>query len=164
MGKKGREIVEKAGVDVNTLVNMLKSAYADEWIATYYYSLLAKISEGLESPAIASKLEELAKEELEHQSELADRIIQLGDEPPRRFEDLVKIAGCPYVTIPENLSDLKAICRSVIEAERCAIEAYNKILNYLAGVKADPVTFHIIRHILEEEVRHEDLFETILGK
>ncbi|MCS7125807.1 MAG: ferritin-like domain-containing protein [Aigarchaeota archaeon] len=164
MGKKGREIVEKAGVNVKELIDMLKKAYADEWIAFYYYTLLAKIVEGLESPAIASKIEEIAKEELEHQSELAERIIQLGDEPPRRFEDLVKIANCPYVTIPENVGDLKAVCKAIIEAEGCAIEVYNKILNYLTGVKADPVTFHIIRHILQEEVEHEDLFETILGK
>ncbi|MCX8187099.1 MAG: ferritin-like domain-containing protein [Nitrososphaeria archaeon] len=164
MGKKGREVVERAGVNVKELIEMLKRAYADEWIAFYYYTLLAKLVKGLESPAVASKIEEIAKEELEHQSELAERIIQLGGEPPKKFEDLVKIAGCPYVVVPEDLGDLKAVCRSIIDAEGCAIEAYVKILNYLKNIGADPVTFHIIRHILQEEVEHEDLFETILGE
>ncbi|MCF8885387.1 MAG: ferritin-like domain-containing protein [Nitrososphaerota archaeon] len=164
MGKKAREIVEKAGVKVDELIDMLKKAYADEWIAFFYYSWLAKMIKGLESPAIASKIEEIAKEELEHQGELADRIIQLGGEPPKKFEELVKIANCPYVNIPEKLEDMKAVCKAIIEAERCAIEVYNKLLNWLTGVKADPVTFHIIRHILQEEVEHEDLFETILGE
>lgn len=164
MGKKGREVVEKAGVKVNELIEMLKKAYADEWIAFYYYTLLAKIVKGLESPAITSKIEEVAKEELEHQGELADRIIQLGGEPPRRFEDLVRIANCPYVSVPENVADLKAVAKAIIEAERCAIEIYNNMLNLLMSVKNDPITFHIIRHILQEEVGHEDLFETILGE
>lgn len=164
MGKKGREVVEKAGVKVDELINMLKKAYADEWIAFYYYTLLAKLVKGLESPAIASKIEEIAKEELEHQEELADRIIQLGGEPPKRFEDLVKIANCPYVTVPENLGDLKAVVKAIIEAEGCAIQVYTNILNWLMSIKNDPVTFHIVRHILQEEVEHEDLFETILGE
>lgn len=164
MGRKGREVVAKAGVKVDELVELLKKAYADEWIAFYYYTLLAKLVKGLGSTEIAEKIQKIANEELEHQSELAERIIQLGGEPPRRFEDLVKIANCPHVKVPEDTGDLKAVVRAVVEAEGCAIEAYDKILRWLGGVGADPVTSHLIRHILQEEVEHEDLFETILGE
>lgn len=164
MGRKAREIVEKAGVKVDELIEMLKRAYADEWIAFYYYNLLAKLVKGIGSTEIADQIKKIADEELEHQSELADRVIQLGGEPPRRFEDLVKIANCPYVEIPKNTGDLKAVVRAIVEAEACAIEAYDKILKWLKDVGPDPVTFHVIRHILQEEVEHEDLFETILGE
>lgn len=164
MGRKAREIVEKAGVKVDELIDMLKKAYADEWIAFYYYSLLAKLAKGLESTEIAEQIQKIANEELEHQSELADRIIQLGGEPPRKFEELVKIANCPYVEIPEDVGDLKAIARAIVEAEGCAIEVYDKILKWLKDVGPDLVTFHVIRHILQEEIEHEDLFETILGE
>ncbi|MCF3653656.1 MAG: bacterioferritin [Aigarchaeota archaeon] len=164
MGRKAREIVERAGVNVNQLIEMLKKAYADEWIAFYYYSLLAKLAKGIGSTEIAEQIKKIANDELEHQSELADRIIQLGGEPPRKFEDLVKIANCPYVKVPENTGDLKAVVKAIIEAEGCAIEAYDKILKWLKEVGPDPITFHVIRHILQEEVEHEDLFETILGE
>ena len=33
MGMKGREIVERAGVDVDGLIEMLNKAYSDEWLA-----------------------------------------------------------------------------------------------------------------------------------
>jgi len=41
MGKKGRAIVE---VDINKLLELLKKAYADEWIAYYAYKWAAKVA------------------------------------------------------------------------------------------------------------------------
>ena len=61
MGRKAREIVEKAGVNVNQLIEMLKKAYADEWIAFYYYSLLAKLAKGIGSTEIAEQIKKDGK-------------------------------------------------------------------------------------------------------
>ncbi|MCP8314745.1 MAG: bacterioferritin, partial [archaeon] len=93
----------------------------------------------------------------------AERIIQLEGEPPKRFEELVKIANCPYVEIPSDLGDSKAIAKALMDAEGCAIAAYRGILDWLMSVGKDPTTFHIIRHILQEEEKHEDEFQTIMG-
>ena len=161
MGKKAREIV---GGDADRLIELLNKAYADEWIAYFYYKHIAKMIQGLESPAIASKIEETANEELEHVDELAERIIQLGGEPVKNFEEIVKTANCPKVNYPSNWGDLKGAVKAIIEAERCAIKVYKDLLDVLMKDIRDPVTFHIIRHILQEEVEHEDLFETILGE
>lgn len=161
MGKKAREIVEG---DVDKLIDLLNKAYADEWIAYFYYKHIAKMLEGLESPAIVSKIEETANEESEHADELAERIIQLGGEPVKNFEDLVKVANCPRVAYPSSWTDIKGAIKAIIGAERCAIKVYKEILDLLMKEIRDPITFHIIRHILQEEVEHEDLFETILGE
>ena len=46
-----------------------------------------------------------------------------------------------------------------IKGERCAICVYQKILDYVRG--KDMITGHIIRHILQEEVEHEQDLEDI---
>jgi len=53
--------------------------------------------------------------------------------------------------------------KSVLEAERGAIEVYEKLIDFLHPGNGDPVTFHVIRHILQEEMEHEEEIETLLG-
>ena len=159
MGKKGREVVEG---DVDQLILELQKAHADEWIAFYYYTLASEIAEGRTSPMIIDALKELAKDELEHASELAERIIELGSEPTRDFAQLVKVANYPEVKLPKDPKDLDGIINAVIEAERGAIEVYNNLLKKLMKEWRDPITFHIIRHIMQEEVAHEERMEDIL--
>ncbi|HSV31917.1 MAG TPA: ferritin-like domain-containing protein [Atribacteraceae bacterium] len=160
MGKKAREL---AGPNVDKLIDLLNKAFCDEWAAFYYYGLAAKLAEGLNSPPLAGTLEKIGKEELEHANELADRIIELGGQPVREFADLPKIANYPKVNLPVDFGDLRGILQAVIEAERGAIDVYNSILQDLQNICKDPVTFHVIRHIMGEEIAHEDEFETILG-
>ena len=59
MGKKGREIVE---VNIKELLKDLNSAYADEWIAFFFYTWAADFIEGPNYPTIANELNEIAKE------------------------------------------------------------------------------------------------------
>jgi bacterioferritin len=159
LGKKGKEVVEG---DVDLLIRELEKAYADEWIAFYYYTLASQIAEGRTSPMIIDALKELAKDELEHSSELAERIIELGSEPTRDLAQLTKVANFPEVKLPKDPKELDNIVKAVIEAERGAIEVYNNLLKKLMKEWRDPVTFHIIRHIMQEEVAHEEKMEDIL--
>ncbi|MCD6491006.1 MAG: ferritin-like domain-containing protein [Candidatus Njordarchaeia archaeon] len=161
MGKKSREII---GDRVDELIMLLNRAYADEWIAYFYYTHAARMAQGLNAPSVADALEKAAKDELEHINELAERIVQLGGEPIRDFTKLVPESNCPYVKLPGSWSDLKAILKAVIDAERCAIDVYSNILKWLKDIGKDPVTWHVIRHIMSEEIEHEDMFETILGE
>lgn len=125
MGKKGREIVE---VEIKELLKDLNSAYADEWIAFFYYNWAADFIEGPDYPTVASELDRIAKDEFEHMSELAERILELGGEPERDLEDLQKIANCKRVVFPKDERDLEGVLKAVAEAEGCAIEVYDKIL------------------------------------
>ncbi len=162
MGKKAREIAEK-NVDVDKIVEHLKSAYADEWIAYYYYTYAAQNAEG-KATQIIGQLKRIADEELEHAEELAERIGELGEEPPRNFDKLGEVANCPTVDLPKELSDVNGIAEAVIEGERCALDVYEKILEEIGSYDNEPSTYHLVRHIMDEEVEHEETFETILGK
>jgi len=156
MGMKGREIVEHAGVDVNTLIKVLNQAYCDEWLAYYQYWVGAKVAAGPNAHALIPELEEHAQEELEHAKKIAKRIIELGGTPVVSPDEWMKISTCGYLA-PSN-PDAAEILSQNLQSERCAIEVYNRILERLKG--RDPVTAHMIREILEDEIEHEEDLES----
>ncbi len=162
MGKKGREIVN---VDIQELLKDLNSAYADEWIAHFYYTWAADFIEGPDYPTVASELDRIAKDEFEHMSELSDRIFELGGEPERDIEDLQRIATCKKVVFPKNERDLESVLKAVADAEGCAIDVYTKLIKKLSACyEKDVRTFHLIEHILSEEIQHEEAFENLMEK
>ncbi|MGB9780757.1 MAG: ferritin-like domain-containing protein [Caldanaerobacter sp.] len=154
MGTKAREIV---GGQADKIVEMLNKAFADEWLAYYQYWIGAKIARGPMGEAVAAELAEHAGEELEHAEKLAERIIQLGGTPIVKPEDWYKLTNCGYDT-PDN-PDVKVLLEQNIKGEQCAIEVYNKMLSELKDV--DPVTYHLILEILEDELEHEEDLETL---
>ncbi len=155
MGTKGRAIV---GVDVNELIKVLNKALADEWLAVYQYWVGSKIAVGRMRGIIAGELQEHADEELKHANMLAERILQLGGSPLLSPEQLIKESGCGYddPTDPNT----KTLVKQNIKGEQCAIAVYKKILEMVEG--KDPITYHLILEILEDEVEHEDDLEAIL--
>jgi len=160
MGKKGREIVE---VDVDDLLKLLQKAYADEWIAYYAYKWAADTAYGMGSPHVAELADKIADEEEEHADELGERILELGGDLPYGIEKLYDLANCKTVNYPKDMSDLKRILEGLVEAESCAIEVYTKIVKFLGPCyDKDIKTFHLIEHILAEEVAHEEAFENLL--
>jgi len=162
MGKKAREIVK---VDIQELLKDLNSLYADEWIAFFYYKWASDFIEGPVYLEVAEEIERISKEEFEHMSELSDRIFELGGEPERDLEDLQKIANCKKVIFPKDERDIDGVVNALAEAEGCAIEAYNRLLLKVSACYAKDVrTFHLIQHILSEEIQHEEAFENILLK
>jgi len=159
MGTKGIQIVE---LDVSDLIADLKRAYADEWLAAYSYTHMAQVVTGRPAAKfLAESLKDTAKDELEHQDELAKRIAQLGGKPLGDMSKLVQASNAGYPTPPANEKDFEAIVKTVIEAERGAIEVYNKLAHKTHG--KDPITYALIVHILGEEVEHETEFETLLS-
>lgn len=160
MGKKGVEIVE---VDVDKLMELLLKAYADEWVAYYAYKWATDMAHGMGSPHVAELASKIADEEEEHADELAERILELGGELPYGVEKLYDLANCKTVNYPKDMSDLKGVLEGLVEAEGCAIDVYNKILKWLGPCyDKDVKTFHLIEHILSEEISHEDQFENLL--
>jgi bacterioferritin len=156
MGTKAREI---AGVNVAELLKMLNKAYADEWLAYYQYWVGAKVAVGRMRGVIAGELAEHASEELKHAGMLTERIVTLGGTPLLSPQELLKESGCGY-DAPTDPSTKKLVEQN-IKGEQCAIMAYKKILDYVNG--KDPVTYHIVLEILEEEIEHEEDLEAILA-
>jgi len=158
MGRKGRDIVVRGGAGVNDLIKKLNKAYADEWLAYIQYWTGAQVIEGRMRPDVQKELLEHANEELGHAQKLADRIIQLGGTPLLEPKEWFKESECGYA-VPRDFN-VKALLEQNIEGERCAIETYNELLNYVKQSK-DPITFHLIRSIMEDEVEHEQDLEDL---
>ena len=157
MGMKAQELVKRAGLDLNALVKELNSAYCDEWLAYYQYWIGAKVAEGKMFKVIAAELEEHAGEELEHAQKLAKRIMELGGTPALSPQEWLKESTCGYFAPTD--ADAFEILKQNIQSERCAIEVYSRILERLKG--RDPLTAHLIRSILADEVEHEEDLESL---
>jgi len=158
MGTKAAQIVDQ---DVNEVIEALRRAYADEWLAIHGYLFMAQVVTGRPAArAVAGELKEIAGEENEHQEELAERIVRLGGKPPRSFSEIQKISNTGFPDIPEDETDVDAIIKTVIEAEQGAIEVYHKLAGMCHG--KDVLTYELAVHILGEEVEHEDKFEALI--
>ena len=157
MGVKARELVTRAGLDVDALIKELNSAYCDEWLAYYQYWIGAKIAEGKMFKIIAGELAEHAGEELEHAEKVSKRILELGGTPAISPDLWLKESTCGYL-VPKNPQAL-VLLEQNIQGERCAIEVYQKLLEKVAG--KDPVTEHLVREILEDELEHEQDLEDL---
>jgi len=156
MGKKAREIV---GVDLKELVKDLDRAYCDEWLAYYAWWYMAQAVEGKGYEDMAEFLNKIAKDELEHATELAERIIELGGLPTNRIANLEKGANGPYPGVMKKLDDYDEIIKLVTTAEAGAIEVYQKIAQKTFGKDHD--TYQLATHILGEEIGHEETFENL---
>lgn len=157
MGTKARELVTQAGLNIDELLCMLNKAYCDEWLSYYQYWIGAKLVMGIPRELTQEELEEHAKEELDHANRLAERIIQLGGTPEINPSEWLANSNCGYLA-PSNPS-VDALLEQNLQAERCAIAVYQKILDYVRG--KDMVTGHLIRHILQEELEHEHDLQSI---
>jgi len=158
MGREGREIVYRGGSPVDDLIKKLNKAYADEWLAYIQYWTGAQVAVGKMRPDVQKEMLEHANEELGHAKKLADRIIQLGGTPILDPKIWFKESGCGYA-VPKDFN-VKALLDQNLEGERCAIYTYNELLSYVKMSK-DPITYHMIRSILQDEVEHEQDLEDL---
>ncbi len=156
MGEMAKKI---AKLDLETLVNHLNQAYAEEWLAYYQYWLGAKMAAGINRPAVVAEFEEHAAEELKHADWLADRIVQLGGIPALSPEDWMKLSHCKYM--PPKNPDVHVLLEQNLEAERCAIGRYEGICDMTHG--HDYETFRIAEKILKEEIEHEQEVEDFIN-
>ena len=159
MGKVGREIIE---TDIKSVIEDLRKAYALEWRAHYYLILAANIVGGIESSKIAEELKKDAEHELVHANRIAQRILELGSEPPRNLSEIEKILNEPKMEFPKNTNDIKGFLRVFLELERHAIKMYHGI--YKKTHDQDVVTHELIEDLLKDEVADEEKLENLLGE
>ena len=155
MGSRGREIV---GMDVDVLLDHLRRAYSDEWLAYYQYWLGAKLVKGPTKDAVAAELLQHATEELLHADMVAMRIIQLGGTPVTTPGDWYKMTNCGYDAPDDPF--VKTLRVQNIKGEQCAIGVYKRLLDMTKD--ADPVTYNMVLQILQQEVEHEEDLQALL--
>ena len=156
MGRKAKEIVK---ANVQEVISDLNKAYADEWLAHYQYWLTAQWIRGMDADTLKEVLLQQSEDELNHAETLANRIIQLGGTPVMQFDQLIATAKCGFKEPPSNPADLKQVIKDVLDAEACAIEAYNELSEKYRTT--DIVTKEIFEDLLEDEVKDEEKWENI---
>ena len=152
---KGIEIVE---TDVKHLLELLNTAFADEWLAYYQYWLGAKVVKGPMKEAVIAELMQHATDDLRHADMVSTRIIQLGGTPVTEPKKWYEVTSCGY-DAPDN-PFVESILEQNIKGERCAIGFYKRLLDATQG--KDPVTYNIVLQVLQDEVAHEEDLQALL--
>jgi ferritin-like protein len=162
MAKVAREMVERTGVNVDQLVELLVKNAAAELTTFYYYTILRVNLIGLEGEGIKEIAETARIEDRNHFEALVPRIYELGGKLPEDMKVFHDISACPPARLPQNPRDIKAMLTVLVEAERCAVRGYTHICNLTAG--KDHRTYDLSLAILNEEVEHEAWFSEFLGE
>lgn len=162
MAKVAREMVERAGVNIDQLVDLLVKNAAAELTTFYYYTILRVNLIGLEGEGIKEIAETARIEDRNHFEALVPRIYELDGKLPDDMKVFHDISACPPARLPQNPRDIHAMLRVLVEAERCAVRGYTHICNLTAG--KDHRTYDLSLAILNEEVEHEAWFSEFLGE
>ncbi|MBX8632314.1 MAG: DNA protection protein DPS [Thermoplasmata archaeon YP2-bin.285] len=157
----GREEIEKAGVDVDRLIDKLVKAVAAELTTYYYYTILRMHLTGIDGEGLKEIAEDARLEDRMHFELMTPRIYELGGSIPRDIRKFADMAACPDAYLPDDWSDPKSILKVLLEAEQCAIRVWTEVCHITAGGK-DPRTYDLAQRILTEEVEHEAWFLELL--
>jgi bacterioferritin len=139
------------------IVELLKAAYWMEIETVMNYIANSTNPDGVRAQEIADALRQDVQEELGHAQQFAARIKELWGVVPGSLEFG---AQQKYLQPPAEQTDLVHVIRGVIEAEKGAIDHYNRIIELCDGV--DWTTQDMVIAILRDEEGHLRLFEGFL--
>src|SRR5713101_10082719 len=137
MGRVAREVVQKAGIDVDKLLDMLLRNASAELTTFYYYTILRVNLIGLDGEGLKEITEDARIEDRNHFEALVPRIYELGGKLPGDMKAFHDISACPPASLPKDPTDIKAMLEVLVKAERCAVAGYSHICNLTAGKDQD---------------------------
>lgn len=149
-------VTPSSGPYTEAIVRLLNDALATELVCVLRYKRHHFTAHGMSSPAIAAEFMVHANEETAHADLIARRIVQLGGEPDFSPDTLLARSHAAY----DTSSDLKAMVKANLVAERIAVEAYRQMIA-LIGDK-DPTTKRMLEAILADEEEHADELKDLL--
>jgi ferritin-like protein len=155
-------MVERAGIDLDQLVELLIKNASAELTTFYYYTILRVNLIGLEGEGIKEIAEVARIEDRNHFEALVPRIYELGGKLPGGMKEFHDVSACPPASLPEDPKNTEAMLKVLVEAERCAVRGYTQICNMTAG--KDHRTYDLSLAILNEEIEHESWFSEFLGE
>lgn len=138
------------------IVKLLNDALATELVCVLRYKRHHFTAHGMASPRIAEEFMVHANEEAAHADKLAQRIVQLGGEPDFSPDGLSNRSHADY----DTSSDLKAMVRANLIAERVAVESYRQMIGLIGDT--DPTTRRLLEDILRDEEEHADEMKDLL--
>ena len=157
----GRQLVEKAGIDVEKLLDLLVRNASAELTTFYYYTILRVNLIGLEGEGLKQIAEDARIEDRNHFEALVPRIYELGAKLPDDMVEFHNISACPPAKLPANPRDINAMLEVLLKAEQCAVAGYTQVCNMTFG--KDHRTYDLALAILHEEIAHVAWFSEFLG-
>lgn len=161
--KSARAQMEKGAVtsnyqaDRSTILKILDSSLATEWLCVLRYTQHAKAVQGIHAEPIAKHFFEHAKQEEEHANALADRIKQLGGTPDLDPATFGSRGHTQYI----ECDSLVEMIKENLVAERIAIDAYGAAIRFIGTT--DPTTRRVLETILAVEEEHADELADLLA-
>lgn len=144
---------------VETLVDYIYRALAEEYQAWYQYHIVIPFMRGNERTAIADFFKKTADDELnDHAEKLLNRLAQLSDTMCKLAcpDDWSKVAVAKYQY--PACYDVDSLVLQNIKSEIEAVELYTELCNFTKG--KDSVTNRLAKQILTDEQEHlQDLLD-----
>src|SRR5712691_374576 len=128
-----RQLVERAGIDVEKLLDLLVRNAAAELTTYYYYTIMRVNLIGLEGEGLKQIAEDARIEDRNHFEALVPRIYELGGKLPADMVAFHNISACPPASLPGDPTNIKAMLQVLLAAEQCAVRGYTHICNLTFG-------------------------------
>lgn len=142
--------------DRMTIVRLLNEALATEIVCVLRYKRHYYATHGIRAKVAAAEFLEHAREEQLHADQIAERIVQLGEDPDLDPETLTQRSHSGY----DGETNLRPMLEADLIAERIAIESYREMIAYVGD--RDPTTRRMLEGILANEEEHaEDLVDLL---
>lgn len=138
------------------IVELLNTALATEIVCVLRYKRHYYATHGIRAKFVSAEFLEHANEEQAHADKIAERIVQLGEDPDLNPATLLTRSHSEY----DEATSLRQMLEADLFAERIAIESYREMINYI-GTK-DTTTRRMLESILAQEEEHaEDLVDLL---
>jgi bacterioferritin len=151
-------VTDAYGADLERVLYVLNQTLATELVCVLRYKRHYFTAKGLNAQAAADEFLQHAGEEEQHADLIAARITQLGGAPDFNPTTLTARSHSEY----DDSSELEAMIREDLVAERVAIASYTEIISWLGD--GDSTTRRMLEEILAIEEEHaEDMLDLLDG-
>jgi bacterioferritin len=159
MGSAGNSLIK--GIEVQEIIDALDSFHALSWVVVHFSLALKNRLEGQAAFFLSKELEDRAQESMKHAKKLAERIAEIGGTETADPTEFVMLSPLKHFSMPRSNSDLNEILSYILELERSIIGKYGDFLHRIRD--KDFITYHVLREILEDEVKRESEIESVLA-
>lgn len=159
MGSAGNSLIK--GIDIQEIIDALDSFHAQSWVVVHFSLGLKNRLEGQAAAFLLSKeLEDKAQESMKHAKKLAERVAELGGTETADPKEFVMLSPLKRFSMPSSTSDVKVILSYILEQEQTIIRKYGDFMIKIRD--KDDLTYHLLREILEDEIRRESEIESVI--
>ena len=137
---RAREQIMKGAVtpsfpeaDRQAIVELLNTALATEIVCVLRYKRHYFAAHGIRAKFVSQEFLEHANEEQAHADQIAERIVQLGEDPDLNPATLLSRSHSEY----DEETSLRKMLEADLVAERIAIESYREMINFIGHARPD---------------------------